>query len=62
LLLISAMAIFTGFEKKLVVGYAVFLTGEVLDRIMYYIDLELVNIKTIINETIIPITYEKERS
>lgn len=62
LLIISSMIIITGYERNIIAGYVIFLTGELLDRIMYYVDFEPVNIKNTINETISSDTDEKERS
>jgi anaerobic dimethyl sulfoxide reductase subunit B (iron-sulfur subunit) len=62
LLIISSMVIITGASKNIIACYTIFATGELLDRIMYYIDLEPINITNAINETIIPFTYEKERN
>jgi Fe-S-cluster-containing dehydrogenase component/DMSO reductase anchor subunit len=62
LLIISFMVIITGLEKRLIAGYVVFITGELLERIMYYVDFEPINIKNVIIESIIPSIHEKERS
>jgi anaerobic dimethyl sulfoxide reductase subunit B (iron-sulfur subunit) len=62
LLIISSIVLITGFEKIIMAGYVVFLAGELLDRIMYYIDFEPLNINITINETLIPYSDEKEGS
>jgi len=61
-LIISSVIISTGSGKNIITGYVIFLAGELLDRILYYIDFEPLNINISINETIIPNTDEKERS
>lgn len=62
LLIISFMVIITGLEKRLIAGYTIFITGELLERMLYYVDFEPINIKNVITEKIIPSTHEKERS
>jgi hypothetical protein len=52
----------TGVEKRLIAGYSVFLTGELIDRIMYYVDFKPINISNSFIETIIPTRYEEERN
>jgi formate dehydrogenase iron-sulfur subunit len=61
-LILSLIIIVTGVEKRLIAGYAVFLTGELIDRIMYYVDFKPINISNSFIETIIPTRYEEERN
>jgi len=50
LLIIISMVIITGTDLNMLAGSLVFFSGEFLDRIMYYLDFDPINIKTTIKE------------
>ncbi len=61
LLIITAISLISGISYPATAVTTVFLAGELLDRILFYIDFKPLNINRLINYNLNKAVYEKER-